>query len=160
MTSHLPLRQGEVINAISHRNRESAGAQVERNLNRAGAVAIETLDQDGGSPQNQGLREAQFQYPQEDAQEVDRHGARDPGQIHLKPGSQNRDQQVANKLGDVPARRLDRSVKEHTRARRDDKADKQLGPSAQVSPRLSAATHFPPCTTPSWPMGGLLGFES
>ena len=79
------------------------GTQIEDDLDRAGPVAIETLHQDGGSSQDQGLGKAQFQYSQQDKQEVHRHGAGDSGQTDLQPGRQNRDQQVTDELGDIPA---------------------------------------------------------
>ena len=137
----------QVIHVVGHTNGECARAEVERDLDRAGTVAIETLHQDGRGPQDHGLGKAQFQYSQQDKQEVYRHRAGNPGQTDLEPCSQNRDQQVANELRDVPAGGIDGTVQDHTRARHDDQADKHLGAYAQFSPRLRDANHVPPLIT-------------
>ena len=50
-----------------------------------------------------------------------------PGKPDLEPGRQNRDQQVADELGDVLAGGPYGAVQQHTRPRHDDKADEHLG---------------------------------
>ena len=144
MALHLRPGYRQVVHVVGYGDGHGAGRQIERDLQRAGAVAIEALDQDGGGRQSQSLGKAQFQYAQQDEQEVHRHRAGDPGQADLEPGRQNRDQQVADELRDVLAGGTDGAVQQHTRARHDDKADKHLGAQAQFSPRLRAATHVPP----------------
>ena len=93
----------QVIDVVCHGDRHGARRQVECDLQRAGAIPIETLHQNGRSGQSQRLRKTQFQYAQQDEQEVHRHGAGDAGQPDFQPGRQNRDQQVTDELSDVPA---------------------------------------------------------
>ena len=111
---------------------------------RAGAIAIEALDQDGGGPEDQRLRKTKLQYSQKDEQKVHRHRAGNSRQANLEPSRQNGDQEIADELRDIPAGGIDSAIKEHTRACQNDKADKHLGAKAQFSPRLRAANHVPP----------------
>ena len=83
MTLDLRRGYGQVINVVSDGDRNRAGRQIERDLERAGAVAIETLHQDGRGGQSQGLRKPEFQYAQQNEKEVHRHGAGDARQAEL-----------------------------------------------------------------------------
>ena len=123
MTSEPSFADCEVVNVISHCCCERACAEVKRDLNRAGPVTIETLDHHCGAAQNQSLWQTELQYPQKDEQKVHRHRAGDPREMNLQPCSQNRDQQVADELGNIFARRVDGCVEQHTCTNRNHEAD-------------------------------------
>ena len=145
MTSEPSFADCEVVNVISHCRCERARAEVKRDLNRTGPVTVETLDHHCGAAQDQSLWQAEFQHAQKDEQKVHRHSAGDPGEMNLQPCSQNRDQEVADELGNIFACRVDGCVEQHTCANRDDKADKSLGAKVQVPPRLRLGSQVSPC---------------
>ena len=142
--SGVAVRHFQVIQVVGHTNGECARAEIERDLDRAGTVAIETLHHDGCGSQDHGLRKTQLQDSKKNKQEVYRHRAGNPGQTDLEPCSQNCNQEVANELCNVPAGWVDGTVQNCARACNDDQSDKHLGADAQFSPRLRNANHAPP----------------
>jgi hypothetical protein len=61
----------------------------------------QALCQGRGAAKHQRLGKIQFEHAQQNKQEVDRHGAVDAGQLNFETGSENRDQQVAEKSAQV-----------------------------------------------------------
>ena len=85
MTGDELVGQSVVIDEISQGGRQGTRTNVERQLECAGPVWIQTLGQHGSRAQGKGLSVAQFRHRHQDKQEVHRKRARDAGQDDTQP---------------------------------------------------------------------------
>src|ERR1700757_5058023 len=124
-----------VIDDVGQGCGDRSAANVKRDLKSFRAMRIKTLRQHRDAAQNQSLRKTQFEYPNQDEQEIYRQSSSDSGQVHLKPRGQDGNSQVANEFSDVPAGLMNPAVHERPQAAEDNQADEKLGGSRQSSPR-------------------------
>ncbi len=85
----------------------------------------QALCQGCGAAQNQRLGKVQFEHTQQNEQEVDGHGAVDAGQLNFETGSENRDQQVAEKSAEVDTLPVPKGISQRPHAERCCGSDKQ-----------------------------------
>ena len=131
-----------VVDAVGEPNRERGRTSVEDHLHHPRPVAIEALGQNRSTPERERLSETQLQDAQQNEQEVDRHGARDSGQIDLEARRGHRDQQVASELNGLVAAGVHRPGQQDQRTQSHDHADVEARTQAHGTPRLCFARHF------------------